>query len=125
MKHLTLALALALGLTSLATACESKSTAAPAASETAAQSAKVIDVKVDGSGFSPSSISVKAHDKATLRFTRTSDETCAKKVVFPDLKVEKDLPLNQAVDVTIPTESARTLAFQCGMGMFKSKVVVN
>jgi len=125
MKHIALGLALALGLASLATACESKSAAAPNAGETPDRSAKVVDVKVDGSGFSPSSVSLKAHEKATLRFTRTSDQTCAKKVVFPDLKMEWDLPLNKAVDVAVPTDSARTLAFQCGMGMFKSSVVIN
>jgi plastocyanin domain-containing protein len=32
--------------------------------------------------------------------------------------------MNQPVDIEIPSNQARTLTFQCGMGMFKSKVVV-
>ena len=51
--------------------------------------------------------------------------SCAKKVVFPEIKVEKDLPLNQAVAIKVPTGEARTLTFQCGMGMYKSAVVIN
>jgi plastocyanin domain-containing protein len=45
-------------------------------------------------------------------------------VVFPDLKLEKPLPLNTPVSIEVPTGQARTLTFQCGMGMYKSAVVI-
>lgn len=81
-------------------------------------------VVADDKGFTPSSVVVQKGKPATLTFVRTSDETCATAVVFPELHVKKDLPLNQPVNVEVPTGEARTLAFQCGMGMYKSSVVI-
>ena len=98
-------------------------TAAPAAA--VADATGRIAVTVDAKGFSPSTVSFAKGKPASLVFTRTSDDTCAKEVVFPDLNVKKALPLNQAVTVEIPTAAARTLTFQCGMNMYKSSVVIN
>ena len=85
---------------------------------------QVIAVTADERGFTPAAVETRAGSKLTLRFTRTTDGTCADKVVFPEAGIEQALPLKQAVDVVVPTDKPRTLAFQCGMGMFKSAVVV-
>jgi plastocyanin domain-containing protein len=78
-------------------------------------------------GFAPSSLTVPKGapgSMARISFVRTSDQTCATEVVFPDLDLKKDLPLNQPVSVDIPGDAARTLTFQCGMGMYKGAVLV-
>ncbi len=98
--------------------CDKKSPPAPAPDSSA------IAIAVDSHGFKPNSVKLKKGVPATLVFTRTSDETCATEVAFPDLGIKKELPIGQAVAVTIPTDKARTLAFQCGMGMYKSSVVI-
>jgi plastocyanin domain-containing protein len=84
----------------------------------------VIPVTADERGFTPAAVQTQHGQKLTLRFTRTTDATCADKVVFPEAGIEKALPLKQPVDIEIPTNQARTLNFQCGMGMFKSAVLV-
>lgn len=81
-------------------------------------------VEAGESGFSPNTVAVAKGQKLTLDFVRTSNDTCATAVVFPDLKIEKDLPLSETVSIEVPTDEARTLVFQCGMGMYKSKVVI-
>jgi plastocyanin domain-containing protein len=85
---------------------------------------QVIAVTADERGFTPAAVETQHGSKLTLRFTRTTDATCADKVVFPEAGIEQALPLKQPVDVIVPTDKARTLAFQCGMGMFKSSVLV-
>jgi plastocyanin domain-containing protein len=85
------------------------------------------DVIASEHGFSPPSLKLAqggpgAH--ATVTFVRTTDQTCATEVVFPDLKIEQKLPLNQVVSIEVPTDIARTLTFQCGMAMYKGALVV-
>lgn len=84
-----------------------------------------LNIEANEKGFTPSSFDLQKGAPATLIFRRTSDATCATQVVFPELKITKDLPLNVPVPVEMPTGEARTLAFQCGMGMFKGKVVIH
>jgi len=84
----------------------------------------VVAVVVDGTGFKPSTVKFKKGGPATLVFTRKSDDTCATEVVFPQLDLKKPLPRDQPVSVVIPTDKEQTLVFQCGMGMYKSSVVV-
>jgi len=107
-------LALGLSLTLLAFGC-SKPADPPG----------TIKVTAGEKGFEPSSVRLKKGAPATLVFTRTTDETCATEVVFPELNLKKDLPKGQPVAITIPTDKDQTLTFQCGMGMYKSSVVVS
>jgi plastocyanin domain-containing protein len=85
-------------------------------------------VTADEHGFTPASLTVPKGGPgslATVTFVRTTDQTCATEVVFPDLNVKKSLPLNTPVAVEVPSDAARTLAFQCGMGMYKGAMVVH
>jgi plastocyanin domain-containing protein len=116
-----------------AVGCDKKASDAPAAASDKAGAApsapppvtgKPIPITVGEDGFAPNEVKVAKGEQTTLVFTRTTDKTCAKDVDFPELKITKALPLNQPVAVVVPSGEARTLTFQCGMGMYKSKVVV-
>ena len=90
-------------------------------------SAPLADVTVGDHGFDPPTFQLAAGgpgSHATVSFVRTVEDTCATEVVFPDLKIDQKLPLNEVVKVELPTDAPKTLAFQCGMGMYKGRVVV-
>jgi plastocyanin domain-containing protein len=83
-----------------------------------------IPITADDNGFSPSSVTLPKGAPATLVFTRTTDDTCATEVVFPELNVTKPLPKGTPVKIEVPTDKEQRLTFQCGMGMYKSAVVI-
>jgi len=82
------------------------------------------EIAVTSEGFSPATITVEKGASVELVFLRKTDDTCAKKVVFPSLKITKDLPLNTPVAITWTPDQAGTIDFVCGMNMFKGSVVV-
>lgn len=84
-----------------------------------------VKVVANEDGFQPSSVTFKKGAPAKLVFTRTTDETCATEVVFPELGVKKPLPKGTPVTIDVPTDKEQKLTFQCGMGMYKSAVVIN
>src|SRR5580700_8311320 len=129
MKKTMLILAAA-ALASLASvACKDKGSGTASASTLVtggpADVAISVNVEANEKGFTPSSFDLKKGAPATLIFRRTTDKTCATEVVFPELKITKELPLMVPVPIEVPTGDARTLVFQCGMGMFKGKAVIH
>jgi hypothetical protein len=83
-----------------------------------------VAITADEKGFTPTEVHATQGAPLTLVFTRTSDNTCAKEIVFPELKLRRPLPLNQAVAVALPTQVARSYRFQCGMAMWEGSVVI-
>jgi len=106
-------------------ACDKKSD--PTGESPAGASASGVRVTVGEHGFTPASVALPRGPSGTtwpVTFLRTTDHTCAKEVVFPDLGITKDLPLRAPVTVEVPADTARTLTFQCGMAMYKGALVV-
>jgi plastocyanin domain-containing protein len=83
-----------------------------------------VAITADARGFTPSEIHATKGAPLSLVFTRTSDNTCAKEVVFPELKIRRPLPLNEPVAIEMPVSVDHTYRFQCGMAMWEGTVVV-
>jgi plastocyanin domain-containing protein len=96
-------------------------TAAPPAS---AEQRRSIAVAVGASGYTPSEVTAAAGEEVRLVFTRTSDEGCGQQLVFPEMHIHRDLPLDEPVPVDITMPASGTVAFTCGMGMYRGALVV-
>jgi plastocyanin domain-containing protein len=82
------------------------------------------EIAVMDTGFAPASIIIPAGKPVTLVVTRKTDQTCAKEIVFPDQGIRKPLPLNKAVEISLPASPKREMTFVCGMSMISGKVLV-
>jgi len=80
-------------------------------------------VKATEEGFEPAKIEAPAGKPLTLVFRRDVERTCMTGVVFPELAIEKELPLGTDVVVEVTPKAGGTITFQCPMGMGKSAIV--
>ena len=94
------------------------------AAESALQNgAQTATVEVNGEGFQPSSLRLKAGVPAKVTFVRKTDETCAKEVVIKEYNIDRKLPLNEPVTVEFTPRKGEFI-FACGMDMLKGKLIV-
>ena len=80
-------------------------------------------VNITRMGYEPAAITLKRGIPARITFLRTTDDTCATEVLFPDYGVDRQLPLNQPVTISL-TPRAGEFAFTCGMNMHRGKLLV-
>lgn len=85
---------------------------------------KEVQVQVTDDGFVPKSVEVAKGQPVTLVITRQVEATCATEAVFAKSGQKYDLPLHVAVRIPIPTDTADTLKYACGMDMYHGQVVV-
>ncbi|MEJ7732877.1 MAG: cupredoxin domain-containing protein [Polyangiaceae bacterium] len=115
-----------------AAGCRSERDAAPGeqapalaqGSATSVAPARVVDIVATEAGFLPASVDAKPGEALLLRFTRTATSGCLSSIAVPAAKIERPLPMGEAVDVAVSAPSTGELGFQCGMGMVKGRVVV-
>ncbi|MDH5618332.1 MAG: cupredoxin domain-containing protein [Gammaproteobacteria bacterium] len=82
-----------------------------------------IDILVDGGTFTPSRIEVAAGKEVALRFFRKDASPCAERVVFDELGINVELPIDQHKDVLITTPGAGEFSFTCQMQMYRGSLV--
>jgi plastocyanin domain-containing protein len=87
----------------------------------------MIAIEVTEKGFEPETVSVERDKPVTLVFTRRTDQTCAKQVVLhvdEQQAIEKDLPLDQPVEIATTFPKSGSLTYACGMDMIKGHITV-
>jgi len=88
------------------------------------QQSEQLDVMVDNGVYTPAHIQVEQGKPLTLRFIRKDASPCAEKVIFDSLNISADLPIDQPVDIQIPTQNTGNFDFTCQMQMYRGKLTV-
>ncbi len=86
-----------------------------------------VAIEVGDHGYAPARVEIEHGKPATLVFTRTSDKTCAVDVhfVLPDgTRVDRELPLGQAVEIPILVAQPGEIRYACGMDMEHGTIIV-
>jgi cobalt-zinc-cadmium efflux system membrane fusion protein len=81
-------------------------------------------VEVTAAGLIPSRVVVPANQAVDLVFVRRVEVTCGTEVDIPDLKIRRDLPLNERITIRLPPQPPGELSFSCGMDMLRGVIVV-
>jgi plastocyanin domain-containing protein len=98
--------------------------AAAPMSASAPTAIQAIQVTVDERGYTPAEIKVPVGSSIELEITRTTDDTCAKEIEIPALKISQKLPLNQTVSVRLNHLKAGQVKFGCHMNMMLGGVIL-
>ncbi len=83
-------------------------------------------IAVTSAGFEPKNVNVPRGKPVVLTFERQVDRTCATEVVMvvDGKKIERDLPLNQPVELAITFPAAGTVQYSCAMDMIRGTITV-
>lgn len=88
------------------------------------RSGGVIDVIVADGVYSPARIEVPAGQPVSLRFLRKDPSPCAEQVIFDDLQLSRELPLDTPVELKLNVPAPGEYPFTCQMKMYRGTLVV-
>lgn len=83
-----------------------------------------IHIRVKDGIYQPAQIQIPAGKTITLRFLRQDPTPCAEYVLFAQLNLSYQLPLNEEVKIIIPPQSSGEIDFTCQMGMYRGRLIV-
>jgi len=83
-----------------------------------------INIVVQDGVYQPSTITLSTSTATTLKFTRKDPSPCAATLIFPDLEISEELPLNKTIEIALPMMEKGKYAFHCQMQMYKGYLVV-
>jgi plastocyanin domain-containing protein len=86
--------------------------------------AEKIEIVVNDGIYHPARIKVMAGVAVELVFVRKDGSPCASTVIFPDVEVSEELPLNEHKLVKLPAMPAGEYEFHCPMKMYKGTLIV-
>lgn len=83
-----------------------------------------LTVTVEDGVYQPSRIKLPAGQPAALEFLRKDASPCAAMVLFSELDISEELPLNQSKTIALPALEPGEYAFNCQMQMYRGTLSV-
>jgi len=80
-------------------------------------------IRIENGVYQPARIRVPVGQKTTLHFLRVDKSPCAEKLIFPDLEISEDLPINTSFAIDLPSLEPGEYDFHCQMQMYRGVVV--
>ena len=84
-----------------------------------------VEIIVENGVYTPSHIEVKLGQDVKLSFVRKDPSPCAEKVIFDELNLSFDLPMNKPVLVNFKPEQIGEYVFTCQMKMYVGSLSVS
>ncbi len=85
---------------------------------------EAIEIVVEHGNYTPSHIEVPQGEAVTLNFIRRDPSPCAEKVLFDELDIALELPLEEAVSLVIEPLAVGEYRFSCQMQMYRGSLIV-
>jgi plastocyanin domain-containing protein len=90
-----------------------------------ATSAQDLLVTVEDGVYQPARVSISEGQAVSLKFLRKDASPCAGMVLFSDLHISEELPVDKIKEIQLPALKAGTYPFTCQMQMYRGELVVN
>lgn len=82
-------------------------------------------VTVENGVYQPARLKIPAGKPASITFIRKAESPCAGTVVFSDLNISEELPINQEKAIQLPALEPGTYSFTCQMQMYRGELIVS
>jgi len=86
---------------------------------------QIIEIHVKDGIYEPALIEAVVGKGISLKFVREDESACAGQVIFPELNVQKELPLGKPVVIRLVPKAAGNFSFHCQMGMYRGVLRVH
>ncbi|MFD2231802.1 cupredoxin domain-containing protein [Alkalimarinus sediminis] len=82
-------------------------------------------VTVKNGIYEPARLRIPAGEATSIKFLREEASPCAGTVVFSDLEISEELPLNKQKTIHLPALTPGTYSFTCQMQMYRGELIVD
>lgn len=83
----------------------------------------VVEILVDQGVYTPARIEVPAGKPTRLRFVRKDPSPCAEQVLFDQLGLNLELPVNKPRELVVKPDQPGRYEFTCQMRMYRGELI--